>query len=402
MTTPAKTATQAAAGTAPTGGQPQPNGYQLTPLNRDIPRIFVAGTRQNDGKTTTCLGLYEALKTLYPRLGFIKPIGQRFIEIDGQMIDEDSYLLDQIYQVAVPIQAMSPVAIDSTFTRRYLDAPEALYPQLIDRIVRAFDRTTYEKDAVIIEGSGHAGVGAICDLSNAQVARLLGAKAIIVTSGGIGKPVDEIALNKSLFDQYGVEVVGAIINKVIPDKKELIETYVRKALDRLGVPLLGVLPALDQLAAPNLAQIATAVNGRWLNGRQAGRAERIHEIVVGAMAAKGIIDYLRPGTLIIAPGDRDDIILTALATQNVSVQKTVSGIILTRNVLPHPKLMSMLARTSIPIIITAEESYAIASRIHSMTVKTQPEDKDKIPLIKKLVLDHVDITPLLPQLKTPR
>ncbi len=385
-----------------TAGERGPGSLQTQPLNRDIPRLFVAATHQNEGKTTTCLGLFAALRRKFSKVGYIKPIGQRFIEVDGIMIDEDSYLLNSIYQVQVPIEAMSPVAIDSTFTRRYLDDPDAVHPSLVDKIVRGFDRSAYQKDAVIIEGSGHAGVGAICDLSNAQVARLLGAKAIIVAGGGIGKPVDEITLNLSLFEKQGVEVVGAILNKVHPEKAEMVETYVRKALDRMNLPLLGVIPEQEQLAAPNLSQIVEEVNGRWLNARRQGMHERVTQVVVGAMAARGIIDLFAPGVLVLTPGDRDDILLAAIAAAGVAQQQLVSGIVLTRDVLPHPKLMEMLARTTIPIVITSHESYAVASKIHSMTVKTQPHDLDKIPIIQKLIADHIDMDMLLPRLKSSR
>lgn len=367
-----------------------------TPMNRDIPRLFIAATRQNDGKTTTCLGLFAALRTKYERVGYIKPIGQRFIDVEGLMIDEDSFLLNSIYSVDVPIEAMSPVAIDGTFTRRFIDDPEGMRPMLVDKIVRAFDRATYEKEAIIIEGSGHAGVGAVCDLSNAQVAKLLGAKAIIVARGGIGMPVDEIALNKSLFDKHGVEVVGAIINKVHPEKADVVRSYTKRALERLGVPLLGLIPEQEQLKAPNLAQIVEELSGRWLNGRQRGASQRIRQIVVGAMAARGAIDHFREGTLIITPGDRDDVLIAALAATAVSGKEMVSGMVLTRNILPHPKLMEMLAKTDIPIVISSKDSYAVASRINAMTVKTQPEDKDKIPIIKQLVIDNVDIDLLTP------
>src|SRR4051812_28765659 len=88
------------------------------PTNNVTKRIFVAATRMNDGKTTTCLGLFAALLSLYSRVGFIKPVGQRFIEVDGHKVDEDSYLLDVIYNVHVPIESMSPVTVDGTFTRR--------------------------------------------------------------------------------------------------------------------------------------------------------------------------------------------------------------------------------------------------------------------------------------------
>lgn len=367
------------------------NSYLTQPLNSTTKRIFVAATHMNDGKTTTCLGLFAAMKTLTPKIGFIKPIGQRFIEVEGSKIDEDSVLLNSIFNLTTPIEAMSPVAVDSTFTRRYLQNPEQNLAILKDKMCRAFDRTAHEKDIVIIEGSGHAGVGSVFDLSNAQVAKLLGAKAIIVAQGGIGRPIDDIALNKALFDKYHVEVIGAILNKVLPEKVESIRNYAANGLERLGVPLLGVLPMEQQLVAPNLSQIVAEISGRWLNGRQHGRHERILRPIIGAMTAKSAIDYLQPGVLTITPGDRDDIILSAIAMVGISGRQVMSGIILTRNIMPHPKLMEMLEKTNIPVVICSEDSYGVASKINNMTVKTQPEDTDKIPIIKRLLLDYVDI-----------
>jgi BioD-like phosphotransacetylase family protein len=376
--------------------QSGPQGPLLRePINKQTKRVFIAATRQNDGKTTTCLGLYKALQSLYPRVGFIKPIGQRFVEVAGHHIDEDSYLLDTIYNVRVPLEDMSPVAIDPTFTRRYLTDPEGMLDSLIHKICYAFDRVSWEKDITIIEGTGHAGVGSVFDLSNARVAKLLGAKAVIVAQGGIGRPIDEIALNKALFDQEGVEVIGAILNKVEPDKIPLITEFAGRGLERLGIPLLGVLPIRKMLGAPNLAQVVEEVDGRWINGKAQGLHDRIHRFVIGAMTARGMIEYLQPGVLIITPGDRDDVILSAIASAGISGKKVISGIILTRDITPHPKIMELLAQTNIPVIAAAQDSYTIASKINRMTIKTQPEDSDKIPVIKKMILDHVDINKLV-------
>jgi BioD-like phosphotransacetylase family protein len=365
------------------------------PTNTTTRRIFIAATRQNDGKTTTCLGLYAALEALYSKVGFIKPVGQRFIEVEGHQIDEDSYLLDMIYDVRVPISQMSPIAVDQTFTRRYLANPAGMHEVLVDKICHAFDRVSWEKNFTIIEGTGHAGVGAVFDLSNARVARLLDAKVVLVTQGGIGRPVDEIALNKALFDKEGVEVIGVILNKVETEKIPLVTEFAGKGLERLGVPLLGVLPAQKMLTAPNLSQVAEEVDGKWLNGKSQGLHERIYRFVVGAMTARGMIDYLQAGTLIITPGDRDDVILAAVATAGISGKKVISGIIVTRDIMPHPKIMELLAQTNIPVIAAAEDSYTIASKINRMTIKTQPQDVDKIPVIEKLITEHVDIKRLV-------
>ncbi len=361
------------------------------PRNNSTKRIFIAATRMNDGKTTTSLALFAALRAITRRVGFIKPVGQRFIDVEGYQVDEDSYLLDTIFNVAVPIQAMSPIAIHPTFTRDFLDAPGGQIELLVDRMCRAFDRAAYEKDYIIVEGTGHAGVGSVFDLSNAEVARRLEAKVIIVARGGIGRPIDEIALNKALFDRAGVEVIGAIINKVEPARLDSIRKYCRIGLERMGVPLLGCIPLEEKLSAPNMAQIVEEVNGRWLNGRQLGMNERVKKVVIGAMTAKAIVDLIEPGVLIITPGDREDILLAAIAAAGIFGKRVLSGIILTRNILPHPKLMDMIAETTIPVVICHEESYAVASQINQMTVKTQPTDTDKIPIIRNLVTEHVDL-----------
>jgi len=369
----------------------QSGSLQRKPLNRTTRRIFVAATRMNEGKTTTCLGLFSALQTQSPNIGFIKPVGQRFIDVCGHKIDEDSYLLDQIFNVRVPIESMSPIAIDGEFTRNYLDYPDKAYPLLVDRLCRAFDRSAYEKDYIIIEGSGHAGVGSVFDLSNAQTAKLLGAKVILVSQGGIGRPVDEIALNKALFEKHGVDVIGAIINKVTPSRVEEIRKYVQKGLMRYGVPLLGMIPLKEKLKAPTLAQVVREIRGRWLNGVETGPSQRILRVVIGAMTAKGVREYLQPGVLIITPGDREDIMETAIQCTGEDPNRTVSGIVLTRNIAPHPEILEQLGRTRIPVIITDEESFTVASRINTMTVKTQPTDTDKIPIIKQLITENIDL-----------
>src|SRR5204863_6983659 len=117
--------------------------------------------------------------------------------------------------------------------RRYIES--ANREQLVRKIERAFDRVAWEKDFVLCEGSGHAGVGSVFDLSNAQVAKILKARVVIVSRGGIGKPIDEVALNLALFEKEDVEVIGVILNKVAPDKIDLVKEFARRVLKRKGL-----------------------------------------------------------------------------------------------------------------------------------------------------------------------
>src|SRR6201996_5486143 len=197
-------------------------------MNTVTPRVFIAATRQNDGKTTTSLGLIAALQKYFPRVGYIKPVGQRFVEVEEQKIDEDTVLMDAVYQMDCPLVDMSPIAVEPDFTRKYLQA--ANNEALVKKIQKAFDRVSWEKNFVLCEGSGHAGVGSVFDLSNARVAKILGAKVIIVSQGGIGKPIDEVSLNQALFEKEGVEIIGAIVNKVLDSKVDFITEFARRGL----------------------------------------------------------------------------------------------------------------------------------------------------------------------------
>src|SRR5260221_1095904 len=209
-------------------------------MNITTPRVFIAATRQNDGKTTTSLGIIAALQNYYPRIGYIKPVGQRFVEIEEQKIDEDTVLMDSVFQLNCPLVDMSPIAVEPDFTRKYLQSSNN--ETLVKKIQKAFDRVAWEKDCGLCEGSGHAGVGSVFDLSNAQVAKILKAKVIIVTQGGIGKPIDEVSLNQALFEKEGVEIIGVILNKVLPDKVGTVTDFARRGLKRKGLDLLGVVP----------------------------------------------------------------------------------------------------------------------------------------------------------------
>ena len=367
-------------------------GLLENPTNHTTKRIFVAGTRMNEGKTTTCLGLFSALQKVNRNIGFIKPIGQRFVHVGGNMIDEDTVLFNSTYHISAPIEAMSPVAIDPTLTRRFLDNPDEYKPQLIDRMCRGFDRAAFEKDYIIIEGSGHAGVGTVFDMSNAQVAKRLGAKVIIVSTGGIGRPVDEIAMNRALFREHGVEVIGAILNKVLPDKLDFIREYGGKGLGRLGIDLLGVIPMVKELTAPNLSQIVEVTGGKWLNGETRGKHARVLNVVIGAMTPKAITEYFETGVLVIIPGDWEDILFSALSSEQFAERIAgVTGLILTRDVSRNSRMKEFLKATDLPVIICEDESYSIASKISNMTVKTQPGDADKIPLIQEAIIDGIDV-----------
>jgi BioD-like phosphotransacetylase family protein len=361
-------------------------------VNTATPRVFIAATRQNDGKTTTSLGLLASLLQSYPRVGYIKPVGQRFVEIAEQKIDEDTVLMDAVYKLDCPLVDMSPIPIEPDFTRKYLESSN--YDSLVRKIQKAFDRVAWEKNFVLCEGSGHAGVGAVFDLSNARVAKLLNAKVVIVSGGGIGKPIDEVSLNHALFEKEGVEVIGVIINKVLPEKLDYIADFARRGLRRKGLELLGVIPNQPPLSQPTLDTIRDELGAELLN--QPPRLNTpVNNIIVGAMSAQNATRHFKAGALIITPGDREDIVLAAAAALPGKSRMNLAGIVLSGGLRPGAGVMDIIRQLPYPVLLAADDSYEVASKVHDMTVKTRPGDAEKITLIRDVIAKHVNVSRIL-------
>lgn len=364
-------------------------------MNTSTPRVFVAATRQNDGKTTTSLGLIAALQNHFPRVGYIKPVGQRFVQIEEQKIDEDSVLMDSVYQLNCPLVDMSPIAVEPTFTRKYLQS--ANNEALVKRIQDSFDRVAWEKDFVLCEGSGHAGVGSVFDLSNAQVAKTLGCKVIIVSQGGIGKPIDEVSLNQALFEREGVEIIGVIINKVHEDKIPEITKFVRSGLKRKGLELLGVLPHEQLLAHPTVDLIREELHAELLNHPPSLDA-LVEDVVVGAMGVQNAMRFFTGRALLITPGDREDILLAASTVTMSNSEEKMAGIVLTGGLRPSEAVIKTIQSLPLPVLLAKADSYQVASKVHNLTVKTRPTDATKISLIRDIVARHVNVKKIIDSL----
>src|SRR5258706_4286355 len=113
------------------------------------------------------------------RTAFMKPVGQETVTYEEKSIDNDTYLMGEVYHCKKYIKDMSPVTVGRGYTEKYINSPQK--DELQGRILKSFQTLIKGKDAIIVEGTGHAGVGAVIDCSNADVASLLGSQVIIVS-----------------------------------------------------------------------------------------------------------------------------------------------------------------------------------------------------------------------------
>ncbi len=353
-------------------------------------RVYIAATRQNDGKTIASLGLIAAALNRTASVGYIKPVGQHYVQVNGHKIDEDAILVKDTYRVGCDLPDMSPIAIPRGFTEDYIEHPDR--DALVRSVTEAFDRVSAGKDFTLIEGTGHAGVGSVFDMSNADVASLLGARVIIISAGGVGKPIDEIMLNKALFDKMGVPVIGVIVNKIQQEKYDKIEPIVRKGLARKGLEVLGVMPYNPVLSNPTMEQLLEDTKGELITGASALK-NTVSHIAIGAMSPHEALKYFSKDTLLITPGTREDLILAAIGSCFLGEEgdSCVSGIILTGGMDPHERIMHLIERAQIPVIKLNQDTFTVATKINSLMVKIRPGDTEKISAAERLVGEYVNM-----------
>ena len=374
-------------------------------------QLYLAATGQNRGKTTAALGLFDGFVRRGLHAGFMKPVGQRTVIDEGEPADEDAVLMRVTFRLPEPYAVLSPVHIPRGFTKAYI-AGEVV--EDLGAKIRRAHATFAEHDLLLIEGTGHAGVGAVIGLSNAVVAAALGAPAIIVSEGGVGRPIDEIVLNAALFAQQGVHVAGAIVNKVDVKAQPGIEKVLERGLAPYDIPLLGILPVQPILSNPTLEMILEGVHGETLHpGPDLERV--IDGVAIGAMEPGHMLERVGPGTLVIVPGDREDVILTLTtahlmgtpraATVDELTQPTLQlddghagaaiGLVLTGGYRPRKAVIESIRRANLFATLVADDTYTVASEVHDLLVKTHAADKEKIALIKELVARNLDIDRIL-------
>ena len=349
--------------------------------------IYITATRPGDGKTVITLGLTSAFRKKTTAIGFIKPLGKR--DAPGTTVDPDIPLIEKACQVEADLSDMNPVTVHTGFVEDFLRKRQA--DELIRQVKQSFDRVAEGKDIVVIEGTGHAAVGSIFGLSNAYVASTLGSKVVLVTSGGLGPELDEVTLNFAMFRNYGVEVLGVILNRVGSEEMDLLESFGKRALKERGIQILGIVPHRPMLESRTIREVLRALGGEVLNGDQE-MDNRVGSVVLGISNPQRALRDLSPHSLLVTASDRLDLLYAALSLRLLGETEAarVAGVVLCGESHPDEDVLVLLRRTKIPVLLVPDDPYTTVSRVREIRGRVSPNDRGKIELIQDLVARHVD------------
>jgi BioD-like phosphotransacetylase family protein len=204
------------------------------------------------------------------------------------------------------------------------------------------------------------------------------------------------------------------VNKVDVAAQPGIEDVLRRGLAPYDIPLLGILPVRPILSNPTLEMILEGVQGETIHaGPDLDRV--IDGVAIGAMEPGHMLERVGPKTLVIVPGDREDVILTLTTAHLMGTPRTASvaeltqptlrledahagaaiGLVLTGGYRPRKAVIEAIRRADLFATLVADDTYTVASQVHDLLVKTHAADREKIELIKELVATNLDIDRVL-------
>ena len=347
-------------------------------------KIFIAATGQNAGKTTASLFLMHLARKKYGRVGYIKPLGPKPAVFKGVEVDKDAALMAQVFGLGRELRTISPVVLHPDTTRRVLDG-EIDSADLRQRIVAACAKLEKSCDFLIIEGAGHVGVGSVIKLSNAHIARLLGAPVLLVTGGGIGNVVDAVYANQALFAKEGVDVRAILANKLFPEKRDRVVDYLRRAFADEPFKLLAGFDYQPVLANPTLRRISHLLDlPLHGNGRDAKRI--INNVQIGAASTQRVAELLRDSSLLIVTSSRDELIVTLANLYHIpEYREKLVGLVIPGIQTIGRITQQILDRSNIPYLRTQRHTTAELYRIITEDVsKLTAEDTEKLALVRQL------------------
>ena len=185
-------------------------------------------------------------------------------------------------------------------------------------------------------------------------------------------------------DLSGINFKGVIINKV-QNMDDFKETYLPR-IQEIGVPVLGVIPYQKELTYFSVNYLSERLFAKVITGEDYLN-RTVKNIFIGAMSVNAALQQpllKKEGSLIIAGGDRTDMILLALDYHAV-------GIILTNNVVPPSHIISKASERNVPLLLVTYDTYETARRIDSMEPLMTRDEKQKIELLGKLIQENVNI-----------
>ena len=360
--------------------------------------FFIAPTEMGTGLTSITLGLIRALDQLGLKVGVCKPIASAAEDKQHRAID--------LITLASGIEP--PKAISLQHAQKMVSAGQQ--DRLMEEVIAMHRKVREAVDVVIFEGLEPDRTEPFTAKLNVEMAKTLDAEIILVTapqSRNLKALSDHLNIAKGLFGgDKNRNLLGCIINKVnAPEKTSsplkanmpitddvvhsILEGSPYQSLENEHFKILGLIPWDASLIAPRTLDIAQYLQAKIINDEGLASA-RVKRISLCARTVQNMVNDLQPGTLVVTPGDRDDILLASAMAANNGVP--LAGILLTSDISPDERVMGLVkpALSHLPIMSVSTDTFQTASQLSHMSEGVKADDTERVESIMNHMAAHID------------
>jgi phosphate acetyltransferase len=337
--------------------------------------LYITGMEPRSGKSVVALGVMELLSARVERLGFFRPIVPSSTERDPQL-----ELVRRRYKLDASYEEMHALAEE--------EASEIEYEELRKRVVGAYKALEQRCDFVVCEGTDFGGAAALAFGRNADLANELGAPVLVVVRGGTPEEtLASVRAARGSLDHKDCAIFGVVVNRVDPEN---VADVAARLAETGGEEPVYVLPERPELAYPTVAEIAAQLDATILFDPREALHREVRDVRVAAMSVEHFIDNLVDGALVIVPGDRPDILVTAFASTISAAIPTVSGVVLTGGYPPSEPVRRLLESAPFPVLEATQLTHEVAAAVQSVQPVIGPEDERKVATALGLFEASVD------------
>ncbi|HIT75680.1 MAG TPA: phosphate acetyltransferase [Candidatus Avipropionibacterium avicola] len=362
--------------------------------------LYLASPSGHAGKSMVAFGLVDLLARRVGTVGVFRPV------INNHSV-EDTVLSLLLSHDGV--QTSYEDAVGVTYAEVHDDPDGAL-----STIVQRYRAVAAGCEVTVVVGSDFTGVTSPTELTfNATVAANLGTPVLLVVPALDAGP-DEVAQTAELAAAEIVHsharLAGVTLNRCRPELLERTRKAVVEALadrnGRLGedpgVPVWAI-PEIPILAAPTVAQIAEALGGEPILGDPDLMAREAEHMLVAGMSVEHVLERLADGQLVIAAGDRPELLIALLAAHRSASHPSLAGVVLNGGFRPSEAIIDLAVGLDarLPVVATEHGTFETASIVSRTRGVISAATQRKVDLTLGIVGEHLPADEALAMVDAP-
>ena len=362
------------------------------------PPLLIGSCEPFSGKSAVVLGLARQLGGLGVPIAFGKPLATA-LESEAPPPEEGTAapLLDADVRFVGEILGLQA---DQLLPSLQVQQPDSAHQRLLTGDLRPGEpfvelqrRLAQDTEhLVVLEAAGSLSEGLLFGLGLVQMARALQAPVLLVHGWSDSRSADALLEARQ---QLGDLLAGVVLNAVNPELVGRLRQEVTPALERLHIPVLGVMPRSPLLRSVTVAELARRLEAHTLCCHDR-RDLLVETLTIGAMNVNAAMEFFRRrrNMAVVTGADRTDIQLAALEASTQCLILTGAGD-------PLPQLLSRAEELDVPVLKVEHDTLTTVEVIEAAIGHVRLHEPVKASYAMRLVEENCRFERLFERLRLP-